>query len=34
MQDAELTTFTWKGDKLSLSTENGLLGTNYVDMYV
>jgi hypothetical protein len=33
MQNAELTTFTWKSYKLSLSAENGLLGTHYVDMY-
>jgi hypothetical protein len=34
MQDAELTAFAWKSYKLSFSAENGLLGTNYVDMYV
>jgi hypothetical protein len=34
MQDAELSTFAWKSHKLSLSTENGLLGTHYVDIYV
>jgi hypothetical protein len=34
MQDAELATFAWKGNKLGLSTENGLLSTHYVDIYV
>jgi hypothetical protein len=34
MQDTEFATFAWKGDKLRLSTENGLLSTHYVDMYV